>query len=264
VAAEAEWFASLKTPAAPWIKVIEQSTVPKTYLGQGRMRFIDPDDKAAEPIGNRIIMLPMDVKKARLRDPRPGAGFNALVPAGSVAKGKALLVPRIFAAMGLRRALSIIRRLAALPKVTSMAAAPFYTAVPIRFGETAAKLALFPDAAQGPRAASLREDLAARLAKGPLSWTMRAQFFADETTTPIEDASVEWRTPFVDLARLVLPQQELRPEIEQLVEKLSFNPWHAVEELRPLGAMMRARAPAYRESVIERQAAQEPEELIAP
>ncbi len=35
-------------------------------------------------------MLPMEVKRARLRDPRPGAGFNALVPVGSVAKGKAL------------------------------------------------------------------------------------------------------------------------------------------------------------------------------
>ncbi len=90
IAAAAEWFASLQTPATPWIKVIEQNTVPKTYLGQGRMRFIDPDDKATEPIGNRIIMLPMDIKRARLRDPRPGAGFNALVPVGSVAKGKTL------------------------------------------------------------------------------------------------------------------------------------------------------------------------------
>ncbi len=90
VVAAAEWFASLKAPATPWIKMIEQNTVPKTYLGQGRMRFIDPDDKGMEPIGNRIIMLPMDVKRARLRDPRPGAGFNALVPVESVAKGKAL------------------------------------------------------------------------------------------------------------------------------------------------------------------------------
>jgi len=48
------------------------------------MRFIDPDDKGTEPIGNRIIMLPMDIKRARLRDPRAGAGFNALVPVGSV------------------------------------------------------------------------------------------------------------------------------------------------------------------------------------
>lgn len=89
-AAAAEWFATLKPPAMQWIKVIEQNIVPKTYLGQGRMRFIDPEDKSTEPIGNRIIMLPIDIKKARMRDPRPGAGFNAFVPVGSVAKGKAL------------------------------------------------------------------------------------------------------------------------------------------------------------------------------
>jgi len=88
-AAAAEWFGSLKAPATPWIKVTEQNTVPKTYLGQGRMRFIDPAG-GNEPIGNRIIMLPMDVQRARLRDPRAGAGFTALVPAGSVAKGEAL------------------------------------------------------------------------------------------------------------------------------------------------------------------------------
>src|SRR5262245_63846529 len=90
ILAAAEWFASLKPPTTPWVKVIEQNMVPKTYLGQGRMRFIDPDDKTMEPIGNRIIMLSMDVPRARLRDPGHGAGFNAWVPVGSVAKGKAL------------------------------------------------------------------------------------------------------------------------------------------------------------------------------
>src|SRR5438067_1979534 len=62
------------------------------------------------------------------------------------------------------------------------------------------------------------------------------------------------------LGELVLPQQRIDPGLEERVEKLSFDPWHAVEELRPLGAMMRARAPAYRESVIARGAAAEPEE----
>jgi hypothetical protein len=175
------------------------------------------------------------------------------------AKGKALLVPRIFAALGPRRALQVLRELVKLPKVTSMATIPFYTATPIRFGQTAAKLAIFPDAPAGKPALSLRDDLVDRLGNGPLSWTLRAQLFADDASTPIEDASVEWKTPFVDLARLILPQQKISPAIEDLVEKLSFDPWHALEELRPLGAMMRARAPAYRESVIARGAAPEPE-----
>jgi hypothetical protein len=81
---------------------------------------------------------------------------------------------------------------------------------------------------------------------------------------------VRWpedRAPFHELARLVLPKQDPDSpqgrKLHEYVERLSFDPWHAVEELRPLGAMMRARAAAYRESVLERQAAPEPEEMMS-
>ena len=188
----------------------------------------------------------------------------------SFARGKALLLPRLIGELGLRRTLKVLRGLAAMPKVASMAEAPFFTAAPIRFGDTAAKLALFPlTARSGKRARGrdgLRADLAARLAQGPIEYSLKAQLFADEKSTPIEDASVEWKTPFAELGRLTLPKQEVESprgrEIQELVERLSFDPWHAVEELRPLGAMMRARGPAYRESVIARQAAPEPEQVI--
>ena len=49
-------------------------------------------DKGMEPIGNRIITLPEDQERARLRDPR--SGFVAYVPPGSLAKGKALVGDR--------------------------------------------------------------------------------------------------------------------------------------------------------------------------
>jgi cytochrome c553 len=42
-----------------------------------------------EPIGNRIIPVPEDPQRARLRDPR--SGFLAYVPVGSIAKGKGLV-----------------------------------------------------------------------------------------------------------------------------------------------------------------------------
>ena len=83
----AEWFASL--PRGRWIRVVEAAMVPKTFVGQGRMRFVDPNATGMEPIGARIIMLPEDQTKARLRDPR--SGFVAYVPPGSVAKGRALV-----------------------------------------------------------------------------------------------------------------------------------------------------------------------------
>ena len=70
-----EWFAKLKPMA--WTRVTEAATVPKTFVGQGRMRFVQPGGEM-EPIGNRIITVPMDQTRARHRDPHAGAGFIAL------------------------------------------------------------------------------------------------------------------------------------------------------------------------------------------
>jgi cytochrome c553 len=85
----AEWFASL--PRQRFVRVVEASTVPKTFVGQGRMRFVDPNAKGAtEPIGNRIITLPENQEAARMRDPRPNAGFVSYVPPGSIRRGQRL------------------------------------------------------------------------------------------------------------------------------------------------------------------------------
>ena len=183
------------------------------------------------------------------------------------AKGQALLLPRLIGEIGLGRTFTVVKNLASMPKVRSMATAPFYTAAAVQFGATAAKLALFPVASDAPRGKTLRDDLVTRLASGPIEYSLRAQLFVDDATTPIEDVSVPWRVPFVEIGRVTLPRQEVQAgrgkEIEGLIEKMSFDPWHAVEELRPLGAVMRARAPAYRESALARGAAAEPEEVIA-
>jgi len=82
----AEWFAVRKP--APWNRVVETATVPKTYIGPGRMRYPHPD-KTTEAIGNRIVTLPDDPARARNRDPK--SPFIANVPPGSVARGKALV-----------------------------------------------------------------------------------------------------------------------------------------------------------------------------
>jgi hypothetical protein len=185
--------------------------------------------------------------------------------------GPLKLLPRIFAGYGFTRGFQIVRRLFATPKISSFAVHPFFTAVPVAFGTTAAKLGLFPNTPLNLPAASgenaLRDDLLRRVKQGPLSWTLSAQFFSDDQATPIEDASVEWTGPWVELAKLTIPAQdptsELGQRIEALVNDLSFDPWHAIEAHRPLGAIMRARAAAYRESVLARKAAPEPESVIA-
>ena len=52
------------------------------------MRFVQPDG-GMEPIGNRIITVPENQTRARLRDPH--SGFIDYVPTGSIAKGEALV-----------------------------------------------------------------------------------------------------------------------------------------------------------------------------
>jgi cytochrome c553 len=84
----AEYFAAMKYPV--WYKVVEGDTVPKSYLGNGAMRFpVEGAEAGTEPIGNRIIELPQNDLSAESRDPR--TGFVAHVPAGSVKKGEEIV-----------------------------------------------------------------------------------------------------------------------------------------------------------------------------
>jgi hypothetical protein len=181
--------------------------------------------------------------------------------------GPLLVLPRLLSSLGPRRLLRLVRRLMTVPLVTSMATTRFYTAAPIRFGDRAVRLDLVPEAKGfecfGSGRDALREDLVVRLGAAPIRYTLRAQFYVDEATTPIEDASVNWPTPYHELARLEIPPQEIGSPmgraIDEYVEALSFNPWHTLPELRPLGAMMRARIQSYRLSALERGGAPEPD-----
>jgi cytochrome c553 len=86
IKAAAEYFAVMKYPV--WYKVVEGDTVPKTYLGNGAMRFPD-EHGGTEPIGNRIIEVPQDDLSAESRDPR--TGFIAHVPTGSIKAGETIV-----------------------------------------------------------------------------------------------------------------------------------------------------------------------------
>ncbi len=81
----AEYFAALEP--TDWIDVVEANTVPRTYAGDGRMRFLHPDG-GTEPLGNRIIELPLDPELATAR--HPYSGFTAYAPVGSLARGETL------------------------------------------------------------------------------------------------------------------------------------------------------------------------------
>ncbi len=80
----AAYFSSF--PYRKWIRVVEAKDVPKTRIA-GSMHV--PDGEGTEPLGQRIIEVPEDLRRTELRD--AASGFVAYVPAGSIAKGEALV-----------------------------------------------------------------------------------------------------------------------------------------------------------------------------
>ncbi|MBO3275497.1 catalase family protein [Pseudomonas schmalbachii] len=66
---------------------------------------------------------------------------------------------------------------------------------------------------------------------------------------PIEDTSVEWSeddAPFETVALLRIPAQDFDSREQNLFcDNLSFNPWHALPEHRPIGGINRLRKAVY-------------------
>jgi len=66
---------------------------------------------------------------------------------------------------------------------------------------------------------------------------------------PIEDTSVEWSesiSPFETVATIRVPAQDFDSrEQNQFCDNLSFNPWHALPEHRPIGGINRLRKAVY-------------------
>lgn len=72
-----------------WIEVVETDTVPLTFRRGGLHIPFEGDEAGEEPIGRRIIEMPVDPEGTELlRNPR--AGFRALVPVGAVSAGETL------------------------------------------------------------------------------------------------------------------------------------------------------------------------------
>jgi hypothetical protein len=151
-----------------------------------------------------------------------------------------------------------VRQLGKMLKVagkafTGFATETLYSTLPMANGPYAVRVRLVPSEANGKSDPAAREDWAAdfagRLRRGPLHWDMQLQYFASERLTPIEDASVNWPTPYTTVARLMLPQQDLAGDearrLAQRVESGVFDPWQALADHRPLGDVQRARKAVY-------------------
>lgn len=138
----------------------------------------------------------------------------------------------------------------------------FFSSVPMACGPYAVRVRLLPASGNGPASADAPKDWGAdfsqRLITGPLAYELQLQPFVDEQRTPIEDASVNWPTPYTTVALLTLPQQaESRALLEQ-AEAGVFDPWQALAQHRPLGDVQRARKVVYFQSQQGRAAGSKP------
>ena len=74
------------------------------------------------------------------------------------------------------------------------------------------------------------------------------QFQTDAARMPIEDATVEWKeaeSPYVAVASIRIPRQQIAAPGTGSCEEVAFNPWHSLVEHRPLGNLNRARRAIY-------------------
>jgi hypothetical protein len=132
----------------------------------------------------------------------------------------------------------------------------YYSCVPYALGAGQAMKytmhAQVPQRSKVPRrpgANYLREAMARTLAARDVTFELRVQLQTDAHRMPIEDASVIWpeklsRSRTVAMVRI--PQQQFTsPEQLSFDRNLSFNPWHALPEHKPLGNQNRARRHIY-------------------
>jgi catalase len=102
----------------------------------------------------------------------------------------------------------------------------------------------------------LREDLAHKLEKDSACFNFMIQQQNPEKYMSIEDPTKEWKetdSPFITLAQISIPAQTFnKPEQYQFCENLSFAPWHALAEHRPIGQFNRLRKAVYPASSVYR------------
>lgn len=131
----------------------------------------------------------------------------------------------------------------------------YWSTVPYRLGPWAIKFAARPDpavalaAAPPPGRDRLRQALAAHLAGREARFDFLVQRQTDAVTMPVEDPTIAWDervSPYVPVATVRIPPQRFdTPEQMTFCEHLTFTPWHALAEHRPLGAINRSRRRIY-------------------
>lgn len=140
-------------------------------------------------------------------------------------------------------------------KVNDLLTTRFWTMTPYQYGDKVAKLSFIPCSNQKEITSNrkspnfLRGNLKTHLENQDGCYVLTAQFQRNAKTMPVEDPTIVWNekeSPFYPIATLKIPQQSFDgAKQQQFCENLSLNPWHSVEDHRPLGGINRVRKVVY-------------------
>jgi hypothetical protein len=143
----------------------------------------------------------------------------------------------------------------------------YHSMAALRFGDHIAKISAAPLSANvralaGKEVASIddgtmRDLVVEHFRTEGAEYQLRAQLCTDLAAMPVEDASVLWPedlSPHQPIATLRFPPQDAYSPTRRVYgdDVLSFNPWHGIQEHRPLGSIMRVRIAAYERSSARR------------
>ncbi len=137
----------------------------------------------------------------------------------------------------------------------------YFSMTPYRLGERYIKFgarpvdcgtgaALVPSVASPPDGPDyLRARMIAWMNSKDACFTFAVQPQTDPATMPVEDPTIVWdetKAPFIDVATIRLPKQRFDSDAQQaFCENLSYTPWHALAEHRPVGGINRIRKVVY-------------------
>ena len=97
----------------------------------------------------------------------------------------------------------------------------------------------------------LRENMVKTLNEKDVEFDFLIQIQTDPHRMPIENAAVRWPenlSPFIPAATIHIPKQKFdSPAQFDFAKRLSINPWHGLQDHRPLGNQNRARRRMYYE-----------------
>ena len=141
---------------------------------------------------------------------------------------------------------------------TSLLAMTYWSQTPYKLGERAVKYLVTPSQGdEGPAIPlgdspdCLREALVEQLTLRKIGarFDLSVNPQTDADAMPVEDPTVEWTSAPVRLATIsIYPQKFDTPEQTAFFENLSWTPWNALAEHRPLGGINRARRGVYDDS----------------